>query len=194
MKARAASWWKWTRDSPRTLKRRMAGFPCACIGSVTEGKEPHRHLLRREKVLDCDVAKLKKLWKDGLTIIDFQKPGPNHTNDSFLPICLTHFLLKYPGTNCDAETERPARGRLLTLDPAHRHGHAGNTSPSQLVIHQRGGFSRTLRHQRAPGPAGNGTLPGRRPAPAPCRRRPAPGHLQRLPDTHQAGDYRIQQI
>ena len=45
----------------------MAGFPCACIGSVTKEKSLTATCCGGEKVLDCDVAKLKKLWKDGLT-------------------------------------------------------------------------------------------------------------------------------
>ena len=45
----------------------MAGFPCACIGSVTKEKRLTATCCGGEKVLDCDVAKLKKLWKDGLT-------------------------------------------------------------------------------------------------------------------------------
>ena len=45
----------------------MDGFPCACIGSVTEEKRLTATCCGGEKVLDCDIANLKKLWKDGLT-------------------------------------------------------------------------------------------------------------------------------
>ena len=45
----------------------MDGFPCACIGGVTEEKRLTATCCGGEKVLDCDIANLKKLWKDGLT-------------------------------------------------------------------------------------------------------------------------------
>ena len=53
--------------SEEELEAAMAGFPCACIGSVTKEKSLTATCCGGEKVLDCDVAKLKKLWKDGLT-------------------------------------------------------------------------------------------------------------------------------
>ena len=53
--------------SEEELEAAMAGFPCACIGSVTKEKRLTATCCGGEKVLDCDVAKLKKLWKDGLT-------------------------------------------------------------------------------------------------------------------------------
>ena len=39
----------------------------ACIGGVTEEKRLTATCCGGEKVLDCDIANLKKLWKDGLT-------------------------------------------------------------------------------------------------------------------------------
>ena len=45
----------------------MDGCPCACIGGVTEEKRLTATCCGGEKVLDCDIANLKKLWKDGLT-------------------------------------------------------------------------------------------------------------------------------
>ncbi|MFR4223290.1 MAG: hypothetical protein ACLT38_06335 [Akkermansia sp.] len=53
-------------ESPRILKRPWTDS-CACIGSVTKETSLTATCCGGEKVLDCDVAKLKKLWKDGLT-------------------------------------------------------------------------------------------------------------------------------
>lgn len=45
----------------------MEGFPCACIGRATPEKRLAATCCGGEKVLDCELARLKKLWKDGLT-------------------------------------------------------------------------------------------------------------------------------
>ncbi len=45
----------------------MEGFPCACIGRATPEKRLAVTCCGGEKVLDCELARLKKLWKDGLT-------------------------------------------------------------------------------------------------------------------------------
>lgn len=97
-------------------------------------------------------------------------------------------LLKYPGTNCDVETERALRAAgfstqiqpIATATPEH-------VAKSQLVV-LGGGFSygdyvtsgrlAQLETERFLGGC---------PAAASCRRRHAPGHLQRVPDSHQTG-------
>lgn len=96
-------------------------------------------------------------------------------------------LLKYPGTNCDVETERALRTvgfstqvqPIATAAPEH-------VAKSQLVVIS-GGFSYGdyVTSGRL-AQLGNGTFPGRRPAQAPRRRGPYPGHLQRVPDSDQA--------
>lgn len=46
----------------------MEDFPCACIGKATP---EHRRIVasccRGKQVINCELAQLKKLWKDGLT-------------------------------------------------------------------------------------------------------------------------------
>ena len=70
----------------------MDGFPCACIGVVTEEKRLTATCCGGEKVLDCDIANLKNSGRTDLPpIIDLLKPASYQTIDLFLPICLTHF-------------------------------------------------------------------------------------------------------
>lgn len=70
----------------------MDGFPCACIGGVTEEKRLTATCCGGEKVLDCDIANLKNSGRTDLPhIIDLLKPASYQTIDLFLPICLTHF-------------------------------------------------------------------------------------------------------
>ena len=45
----------------------MEGFPCACIGRATPEKRLAATCCGGAKVLDCELARLKKPWKDGLT-------------------------------------------------------------------------------------------------------------------------------
>lgn len=95
-------------------------------------------------------------------------------------------LLKYPGTNCDVETERPARGRVLTQIQPIATATPEHVAKSQLVV-LGGGFSygdyvtsgrlAQLETERFLGDA----------LQRHHAEEHAPGHLQRVPDSHQTG-------
>ena len=56
-----------TPDFAQDFEAAMEGFPCACIGKATDANKNIVATYQGATVLDCELAKLKKLWKDGLT-------------------------------------------------------------------------------------------------------------------------------